>query len=227
MTKIQLKAEKRKVKGRKVKTLRAKGILPANIYGKDVKSVSIQISSKEFRDIFKKAGETSIVEIALGSETRPVLISEVQVHPATDEVLHIDFRQVNLKEKVTAQIPVEVIGESPVEKSGMGTVVLLTRELEVEALPADLPEKFEVDASKLTEVDQAVKVSDLKVSGEVEIKADPEQIVVKVEPPQKEEEVVVAPPAEGEEVAAEGQEKVEEGGQPAETPAAGEKENKE
>jgi large subunit ribosomal protein L25 len=223
MTKLQLKAEKRKVVGRKVKTLRAKGMLPGNIYGKDVESVSIQINSKEFRDTFKKAGETSIVEISLGTETRPVLISEVQVHPATDEVLHVDFRQVNLKEKVTAQIPVEISGESPVEKSGLGTVVLLTRELEVEALPADLPEKFDVDASKLTEVDQAVKVSDLKVSGDVEIKADPEQIVVKVEPPQKEEEVVAPPAPEGEEAVKEGEEKVEEGTQPAEAPV----ENKE
>ncbi len=131
MTKINLKAEKRKVTGRKVKTLRKAGLIPANVYGKDTKSESIEINSKEFRGVFKKAGETGIISIEIGKEERPVLIHNVQVHPATDEVLHVDFLQVNLKEKVTTQIPVEIVGESPAEKSGIGTVVLLTQELEV------------------------------------------------------------------------------------------------
>jgi large subunit ribosomal protein L25 len=184
MTKITLKAEVRKITGRKVKTLRAKGIVPANIYGKDVKSKAIQVSSKELREVFKKAGETGIVDVL----ESPVLIHNIQTHPATGEILHVDFLQVNLKEKVTAQIPVEVVGESPVEKSGIGTVVILVQEIEVEALPGDLPQSFEIDATILTEVEQAVKISDLKYDKEkVEIKADPETILVKVEPPQKEE----------------------------------------
>ncbi len=202
MVKINLKAEDRKLTGRKVKTLRASGILPANIYGRDVKSVAVSISDKDFRDVFKKAGETGIVEITLGKETRPVLVHNVQVHPATGAILHVDFLQVNLKEKVTAQIPVELIGESPVEKSGVGTLVLLVQELEVEGLPGDLPKSFEIDATKLTEVDQVVKISDLKYKkDEIEVKADGETIIAKVEPPQKEEviEVPVAEiPVEGE-----------------------------
>lgn len=199
MTKVTLKAEVRKLIGRKVKLLRKEGVLPANIYGKDIKSISIQLNSKEFREVFKKAGETVIVEIQLGKEeVKPVLVSDMQIHPATGEILHVDFRQVNLKEKVSASIPVEIVGESPAEKSGLGTVVLVTQELEVEALPTELPEKFEVDATKLTEVDQTVKVSDLEVSKEVEIKTDGEQIVAKVEPPQKEEVVEAPAPTESE-----------------------------
>lgn len=190
MTKITLKAEVRKITGRKVKTLRAKGIVPANIYGKDVKSKAIQVSSKELREVFKKAGETGIVDVL----ESPVLIHNIQTHPATGEILHVDFLQVNLKEKVTAQIPVEVVGESPTEKNGAGTVVILVQEIEVEALPGDLPQSFEIDASTLTEVEQAVKISDLKYDKEkVEIKADLETILVKVEPPQKEE--IIAPAA--------------------------------
>lgn len=199
MNKVELKAETRKVTGRKVKTLRAKGVVPANIYGKDVKSASIEINGKEFREVFKKAGETGIVTVLLGKEERPVLTSNVQVHPATGEILHVDFRQVNLKEKVSANIPLELTGESPAEKSGAGTVVLLVQELEVEALPADLPEKFEVDATILTDVDQTVKVGDLKYDkSKIEVKTDLETIVVKVEPPQKEEVVAAPVLAEGE-----------------------------
>lgn len=218
MKKITLKASKRKLIGRKIKTLRKQGIIPANIYGKDVKSLAIEVDSKEFKKTYKEAGETGIVEVALEKDIRPVLISNVQVHPATDEILHIDFKQVNLKEKVTAQIPVEIVGESPAEKSGVGTVVLLLQELEVEALPTDLPDKFEIDANKLTEVNQVVKVSDLKYDKDkVEVKSEGEEILVKVEEPQK-EEVVVAPIAE--ETAVEGGEK------PAEGEAAETTENK-
>ncbi|SRR5258708_3596995 len=195
MEKITLKAENRKVSGRKVKSLRSAGLIPANLYGKDVKSTSVTVDAKEFEKVFKKAGETSVVTVALGKEDRPVLIHNIQSHPVTGAMLHIDFFQVNLKQKVTANIPVEVTGESPVAKSGAGTVVILLNELEVESLPTDLPEKFTVDASKLIEVDQLVKVSDLKYDKDkVEIKTNPDEIVVKVEPPQK-EEVVVAPVA--------------------------------
>lgn len=219
MTKISLKAEKRTITGRKVKNLRKQGIIPANIYGKDVKSVSVQVKGKEFGEAFKKAGETGIIDLTLGKDVRPVLVGNVSLQPATGEVLHVDFRQVNLKEKVTAAIPVELIGESPAEKGGLGTAVLLVQELEVEALPTDLPEKFEVDATKLAEVDQAVKVADLKYDkSKVEVKAEPDEIVAKVEPPQKEEEIPAPTPqavegeapAEGEKPAEGGEVKAEE-----------------
>ncbi len=218
MEKITLKAEARKLTGRKVKLLRKKGIIPANIYGRDVKSVSIQVDSKLFREVYRKVHETGIIEIVLGKgEARPVLVGNVAVHPATDELLHIDFKQVNLKEKVTAQIPVEIIGESPAEKSGIGTAVLLVQELEVEALPGDMIPKFEIDATALTEVDQVVKVSDLKYdSKKIEVKMDLTTIVAKVEPPQKEEVVEVAP-ATTEEGTPEGTELKPEGGE-TETP---------
>src|SRR5581483_2956965 len=212
MTKVVLKASPRQLTGRKVKYLRKEGIIPANIFGKDVKSVSIQVDKKEFKEVFKKVGETGIIELHLGDDLRPSLVSDIAIHPATSDILHIDFKQVNLKERVTASIPVEIVGESPAEKGGIGTVVLLLQELEVEALPTDLPEKFEIDALKLTDVDQVVKISDLKYDkSKVEIKADPELIVAKVEPPQK-EEVVEAPSAtQGEETTEAGEVKQPEG----------------
>lgn len=207
MTKISLKAEKRKVSGRKVKILRAQGILPGNVYGRKVKSEAVQVDFKEFKKVYSDAGETGLIELSLGSEVKPVLVHDLQLNPISDEPIHVDFLQVDLKEKVTTKVPVEVDGESPAEKSGVGTVTVTVNELEVEALPADLPEKFTIDGTKLEEVDQVVKVADLAYDkSKVEVKEDPETIIVKVVPPQKEEEIVApVAPAEGEGVPAEGE----------------------
>lgn len=198
MEKIILKAKLRKLVGRKVKLLRKEGILPANIYGKKIKSESIQIDLKEFLDVYKKVGDTKLFYI----NERPVLVANIQKNPVSDALLHVDFHQVDLKEKVEAKVPVELTGESPAEKQSIGTVVQYINEVEVEAFPTNLPEKFVVDISKLTEVDQAIFVKDIKVDkSKVEIRTDVESILAKVEPPQKEE--VVAPPAP--EVPAEGE----------------------
>ncbi len=228
MDKHTLKAEKRKILGQKVKTLRKEGVLPANIYGKKVKSLAIQIPLNEFEKIYKEAGETGIIEISVDKSIRPVLINNVQMHPVTDIPLHVDFLQIDLKEKVTADVPIDFVGESPAEKSGLGTVVQHINEIEVEALPANLPEKFEVDLSKLTEVGKTVLIKDLVVdTKKVEIKSDLEQILVKVEPPRKEEEVIapVETEVEGEEVV-EGEDPLEEGKAPEEGEEAEKKEEK-
>lgn len=194
-----LKAEDRKIEGRKVKNLRKEEIVPANVFGKKIKSKSVQVSLKDFKDIYKEVGETGVINLALGTEKRPVLVHDVQLNSKTDEILHIDFHQVDLKEKIEADVPVELTGESPAEKQSLGTVVQYINEIKVEALPTDLPEKFVVDVSDLSEIDQAVFVKDLKIDrSKVEVKNDAEEIVVKVEPPQKEEVVAAPTPPEGE-----------------------------
>ena len=195
MVNLILKAEKREITGRKVKRMRKEGILPGNIYGKNIKSVSLMVKEKDFEDMFKKVGETSLLQIELGKEKRPVLVHNVQMDPLSDKPIHVDFLQVDLKEKVTAEVPVELVGESPAEKQGLGPVVQYIQEIEVEALPTDLPDKFEVDISNLIEVDNAVFVKDLKVDKKkIEIKNDMEVILVKVEAIKEEvEEVPVAP----------------------------------
>ncbi len=205
MKKYKLSAEKRTVLGRKVKKIRKEGSLPANIYGKKVKSQAVVVKEKEFAKVFKEAGETSIIELMLGKVKKPVLIHNVQTDPVSDMPLHVDFHQVDLKEKVMANVPVEVLGEAPAEKQGLGTMVQYIDEIDVEALPAELPEKFEVDISGLEEVNAAIFVKDLKYDKKkIEIKLDDEEVVVKIEPLRKEEEV--APPAE-EEVVGEEEEK--------------------
>lgn len=199
MDKKTLKAEKRKITGRKVKKLRLEGVLPGNVYGKKVKSEAIQVSKRDFETLFKGVGETGLVTLQLGKEKLPVLIHNLQKDPVSDAPLHVDFLKVDLKEKVTAKVSVELTGESPAEKQSLGTVVLYINEVEVKALPGDLPEKFTIDISNLAEVDQAIHIKDLPISKEkVEITVDPETIIAKVEPPQKEEVITPPAPAEGE-----------------------------
>ena len=212
MDKQILKAQKRKIFGRRVKSLRNQGLLPANIYGKKIKSEAVQVVNADFLKAYEEAGETVLIELRLNGDSnqavkKMVLIHNVQVDPVSDSPVHADFLQVNLKEKVTASVPIEVVGESPAEKVGKGTAVQQIDEVEVEALPMDLPEKFVVDISGLTEVDQAILIKDLNVdTKKVDVKLDREQIVVKVEELRKEEEVAAAPevPIEGE-VPSEGQ----------------------
>lgn len=204
MNKHTLKAEERVLSGRKVKVLRKQGLVPSNIFGKKVDSKAIQIDSKEFQEVYKEAGETGLIELSVGGQKRPVLVHGLQLNAKTDQILHVDFLQVDLKEKVEAQVPVELVGESPAEKQSLGTVVQYVNEVTVEALPTDLPEKFEIDRSELVEVDQALYIKDLKIdSSKVEIKSDPEELVVKVEPPQKIVEEVAPVAVEGEPVAGE------------------------
>ena len=211
MDKITLNVEERKLKGRKVKNLRRDGILPANIFGNKVKSLGVQVDSKHFKEVYLKAGETGVVELNLGKEKRPVLIHNVQLDPVSDLPLHIDFLQVDLTKKVTAQVPIELINVSPAEKQGVGTVVQYINEIEVDALPSDLPDKFEIDLSKLSDVNQTVQIKDIAVDkNKVEVKENPEEIIAKVEPPKEEkvEEVTVVPEgevAEGEAKAPEGE----------------------
>ncbi len=214
MKRHNLTVETRTLTGRKVRRLRAEGIIPATLYGKKITSQNVQVKSENLLPVYKEVGETGLVDLELDGKKHPVLISNIQVHSVSDTPLHVDFREVDLTEKVTASVPVEMIGESPAEKQGTGTAVLLVDELEVEALPGDLPEKFEVDATALAEVDQTFTVGELVYDkSKIEIQAEPDQILVKIEPPQKEEVIEAPAPVEGEEVAAtEG----------AETPAEGE-----
>ena len=212
MDKFKLSAQERKVLGRKVKTLRESGVLPANVYGKKEKSISVKVDLKDFEKVYGKAGETSLVDLELGKTTKPVLIDNVQKDPVTGQYLHVDFKQVDLKEKVIAQVPVELIGESPAEKQGLGTLVQQIDEIEVESLPTDIPEKFEIDVSGLEEVDALVHIKELKYNkSKVELKVEKDEIIVKIEPLREEEEPVVQAQESEEEQPEEGEEELSEG----------------
>jgi len=214
-----LKVEKRELTGRKVKNLRKDGFLPASVYGREIDSLSLKADLHEAKDIFDQVGETSLIDLNVKGEKkkRPVLLKNPQYDPITDNLLHLDFHQVDLSQEVTAEVPVELAGKSPAAESGEGVLVQLVSELEVKALPTELPEKFVVDVSGLEKVDDTVTIGDLeKYSDKVEIKAEKEQILAKVEPLLEEIEEPVVPEEDllvGEDELVEG-EAVEEGASP-------------
>jgi large subunit ribosomal protein L25 len=175
----KLKAEKRKVLGKHVKKLRRAGILPANVYGKSIKSESLQVKQEEFDKVYKEAGETGLVDLEFDGKSIPVLIHNVTSN-FRGLVLHADFFQVNLKEKVKAMVPLEIVGEPKAVLDKIGILMNILSEIEVEALPEELPEKIDVNVEPLANIDDQITVSDLKIPAGVEVLSDKEQVVSKI-----------------------------------------------
>lgn len=159
--KIVFKAQPRTLLGRKSKRVRTIGQVPANVSGDLEKSIPVVVELSAFNKLYHKVGDTGLFYLKIEGETkdRPVLVTEVQHDPLSNQILHVVFRQVDLSEKVSAEVPVEVIGEFDVKNA---LVVTLHNAIEVEALPQDLPEKFVIDLSKFTEVGQSVTFDQLE-----------------------------------------------------------------
>ena len=158
MKKHQIQVKKRDL-ATNVKQLRRDGVVPGNVFGASYKSQAIQFSTKSFKDLFAQVGESGVVYLNLDKKETPAMIDELQLDPVTDEPIHVSFKVVNLLEKVTAQIPVKTTGEIDIAEAVLVTVL---GEIEVEALPTDLPEKFEIDVTQLTKVGQSITLADLK-----------------------------------------------------------------
>ena len=187
----KLNAQVRDIKGRKVKQLRRDGLLPATVYGHKFEPISVQIIEKDLIKTYDHVGESGLVELVVENNTYPILFRNPQYHPLWGNLMHIDCYKVNLKEKISTYVPLEMIGESAGVKAGL-ILVPVTDEIEVEALPTDLPEKIEVDISKLENVDSVITVADLVVDkAKVEIKTALDQVIVKLEEAKEEVEEVV------------------------------------
>lgn len=181
MEQTPLAAQNRTVLGRKVKTLRSQGIIPAHIFGHKVKTEHVQVKETDFHKVFEKVGETGIISLTIGDQQHPVLVKDTQLHPATDNLLHIDFYQVNLSEKVKVNVPVEIVGESPAVEKKIGLLLTPLTEIEIEALPADLPDNIEVDITNLVEIGDEIKVKDLKIDrAKIEVLADEELVIAQI-----------------------------------------------
>lgn len=180
MKKFTLTTQKRDTKKQKVKALRREGLLPATVYGKNVKSESVVMALKDFIKVYADAHETGLVELSLDGSIKPVLIHHVQRDPVDDAILHIEFHQVDLKVKVKASVPLVFVGVAPAVTQKLGVLLSVLSEVEVEALPAELPEKIEVDVSGLEAVDQELKASDLKIPDGVMLLTDGALVVSKV-----------------------------------------------
>ena len=178
---LQLIGQERTILGKKVQQLRRQGFLPAHVYGHQIASLSVTIPAREFTRVFAKTGETGLIDLAVGDGApRPVLINAVQKDPLTRLPVHVDFYQVNLKEKVTVNVPLEISGEAPAVKENLGVLLQELSELSIEALPTDLPEKIIVDVSNLAAVGDALAVKDLPTPAGVTVLSDPEQFVAHI-----------------------------------------------
>ncbi len=181
MKKITLNVKKRTVLGRKTKKLRLENIIPGNVYGRNVSSVTVEMPMSDFLKTYKLAGETGVVELKIDAEAiRPVLIHNVQKHPVSNNPLHIDFYQVDLKSKIKTKVPVEIAGTAAAVVQKLGVLLTLLDEVEVEALPTDLPEKITIDVTKLGGVNEVIKVKDLQLPQGVAMMTDLEAEVVKI-----------------------------------------------
>ncbi|MGB9726520.1 MAG: 50S ribosomal protein L25 [Minisyncoccia bacterium] len=190
MENITLQAKKREIFGKKNKTLREKGFIPAVIYGKEKESIPLEINLKEFEEVFKKTGETDIfsLEIEGEKETRKVLVQEVKRHFLTNKPIHVDFYEVEMDKPITTSVPITLVGESPAVKAG-GILVQSMDEIEIEALPKDIPHEIVVDVSGLTEIGQTIYVKDLKLKEGIKILVDSHNPICTISAPLSEEEL--------------------------------------
>jgi len=182
MDQLELKVTRREVLGKKVRFLRRQGITPVHVFGHGIESETLQCKTAELRPVLAEAGATGLINLKLGSErkARNVITREIQREPRSGALLHVDFYQVRMEDKVRMEVPIVIIGEAPALKLKEN---MLTHELNtvtVECLPGNIPNHIEMDVSSLEEAEQALRVGDIKLGEGVVVLNDPEQMIVKI-----------------------------------------------
>ena len=180
MDTLELAVDVREALGKKARFLRREGITPANIYGRNLDSVALQLQSADLVHALVQAGRNAVLSVNVKGEKkpRPAVIRNVQRHPVTDRIVHVDFLQVDITRAITSDVPVILTGESPLPKTS--TVISQTlASIQVSGLPMDIPSSVEADISVLVQVDQSIHVSDLILPEGVEVLTDADQMVVR------------------------------------------------
>ena len=186
--------------GKAVKSLRREGVIPAVVYGGNDGTTPIELNQKEFSKLFKTAGETPLIKLFVNEEKvsakggpasgwKNVLVHDVSRDTMTDVITHVDFYEVRMDEKITANIPLVFIGDAPAVSDLGGTLVKAMQGLEVRALPTDLPHQIEVNISQIRTFDDNILVGDIKLPKGVEILENQETSVAAVAPPRSEAEM--------------------------------------
>lgn len=208
---LKIQAQTRPINN-KLDALREDGLLPAVFYGMGKKSTPISIDEREFAKIWKEAGESKPVTLETPEGRIDTLIHEIQFDPVTSKPIHADFLAIDVNKAVQVKITLEFIGNSEAVKGG-GILVKVLHELEVEGLPKDLPNKIEVDISKLATKDDVVLVKDLALPAGVKATAKAEEIVASIALAKEEKEEVVAAPVDLSQIEVEKKGKKEEEGE--------------
>jgi large subunit ribosomal protein L25 len=190
MDKILLTATKRSELGKKVKKLRASGQVPAVVYGHGDKPEAISLESKTVEKVYATAGGNKIIDLKISDgKSQNVLFYDVQHDSRSGAITHADLYRVRMDEKIRTEVPLHFVGESTAVYQDEGTLLKNLEALEIEALPADLPESIEVDISILDDFEKTIHVSDLVIPQGVTLLTDPEELVTKVDAPRSEEEL--------------------------------------
>ena len=207
---MELTATKREQFGKATKALRAQGFLPAELYGHGVANAHLSISAKDFKKVFKAAGESTMIELLVEGTKRPVMIHEVITDPVSDEITGIDFYQVRLDEKLKLKVPLVFMGEAPGVKEKQGILVKALSEIEVEALPQAIPHSITVNIFKLIDIGSSIHVKDLAIPKDVKVFADAEFVIATITARMtEEEEAKLAATADVSTIKTEGEEKKE------------------
>lgn len=183
MDSISLSARPRSETGRHVHALRREGSVPAVLYGHKVAAQPLAVDAKEMERTWHHAGRTHLVDVHIEGQrgAKKALIKDIQFQPRSGHMLHVDLFAVNLREKITSDVPLIVVGESPAVQQRLGQVQQVISSVRVEALPADLPAQLTVDISGLTEVDQGVNLGEIELpKGVALVHAEPSETVVKI-----------------------------------------------
>ena len=194
MEQIVLNAELRSLAGKAVRQLRREGYVPGVVYGHRTTPVSLQVPERALHQALRVAGTNRLITLNMPGQEEPkmVLVRELQRDSLNHAMLHVDFYEVIMTEKITSDLPIVLFGESKLVKSGAGLLFQGLDTIEIECLPGDLPPEVRIDLSSLTAIDQAVVVRDLKLGEAIHVLTDLDEIVVKILPPEA-EEVEVAP----------------------------------
>ena len=206
METLSITLSPREVKGKKVSRLRQEGVVPVHFYGPDVDSASLQVDLKELRSLLISAGRNLPITVKVAGEAGENIcfVREIQVHPVTEELLHVDFYRVDVSQTVRAEVPILLEGE-PAAVRNLGGILLQPFDtLEVEALPLDMPESFRVDVTILEDFSASIRIGDIEVAEGVSILRDPVEMIARVVAPRIEEEEV--PGTEGDLELGEGEE---------------------
>ncbi|MBI3633794.1 MAG: 50S ribosomal protein L25 [Candidatus Vogelbacteria bacterium] len=190
---IELKAKKRDVFGKKLYKSRLAGELPVVVYGAGEKPMHLFVWAKDFAKVWKQAGESSIVKLDTDGAKKDVLIQDVAFHSVSGEPLHADFYMVKADQVIRVSIPIKFQGVAPAAKTFGGVLVKVMHEIEVEALPANLPHEYIVDVSGIEKLEDQITVGSLKVSSGVKIIASSDDIIALVSVGKEEVEEVAAP----------------------------------
>ena len=193
MESLSLQTEPRSVIGKKVKVLRRLGLTPIHVYGRGIEPVALQADTATVRKIVSQAGSNIPVTVEGEGDSRFAFIREVQRHPITGDVLHVDFLQVPLTETIRSEVPVYLIGEAPAVRFMDGALNQALNSLQVESLPLAVPQFVEVDVSSLEDFERSIYVSDISLGDQVTILNDPEELVARVNAPAAAVEEAEAP----------------------------------